>query len=369
MMIDSLREMVVESPGYYIGFVGLIIGIVFGYIVFVTNFCTMGSISDILNFGDYRRFRAWLLAGAVAILGATYLRGSGITDISKAMYLTTNFNWLGNVVGGLMFGIGMVFAGGCVSRNLVRAGAGDLRSFVVLIVTGIFAFMTIGGIIGPVRIGAFASTTLDLTEYNLSSQSAGSFLTLFSGLDLDTANLIAMVAIVGALLIFCFKDSAFRKSFPHLTAGIGIGLTVVAGWFITGLAFDEFADVATPIASLTFVRPSGDSLDYLMRYTALGAPGFGVVTTVGAIIGGFFGALTSGRFNLISFASPKDTLNNMVGGALMGTGGVIALGCTVGQAITGFSTLAVGSMITFVFIVLGGIMAIKYMEYRIMAAA
>jgi len=285
------------------------------------------------------------------------------------MYLTTNFNWLGNVVGGLLFGIGMVFAGGCVSRNLVRAGAGDLRSLLVLVVVGIFAFMTIGGILGPVRVAAFSASTLDLTDYNMASQSAGSFISMFSGINTETANFGAMVLIVAALLVYVFKDASFRKSAPHLVAGIGIGLCIVAGWMLTGLAFDEFADQATPIASLTYVRPTGDSIDYLMRFTALGAPGFGVVTTLGALLGGTLGAISRGRFSVITFAKPSDTLNNLFGASLMGVGGVVALGCTVGQALSGFSTLAVGSMITFIFIVIGAIIGMKYMEYRVMAAA
>jgi uncharacterized membrane protein YedE/YeeE len=367
MMIENMRELVVDDPGIYVSLIGLLIGTVFGYIVYVTNFCTMGSISDILNFGDYKRFRSWLLAAAVAIIGATYLQNFGISDINSAMYLTPNFNWLGNVVGGLLFGFGMVFAGGCVSRNLVRAGAGDLRSALVLVVTGIFGYMTIGGILGPIRLSAFDWSIVDLTDYNLESQSAGSIISLFSGIDASSANLAAIVVIVAALIFYCFKDASFRKSIPHLVAGTGIGLCVVAGWMITGLAFDEFAEQAVPVASLTFVRPTGDTLEYLMRFTALGAPGFGVVSVAGALLGGFLGAFSKGRFNLTTFANAKDTVYNMFGAALMGIGGVLALGCTVGQALSGFSTMAVGSMITFVFIIIGGIAGVKYLERLIMA--
>ncbi len=366
-MIESFRELVVESPGFYVGFGGLLIGLVFGYIVYITNFCTMGSISDIINFGDYRRFRSWLLAAAVAIVGAAYLRNTGIADIGSAMYLTPNFNWLANIVGGLMFGFGMVFAGGCASRNLVRAGSGDMRSVVVLIVIGIFGYMTIGGIIGPVRVAVFGPTVIDLTEYDLENQSAGALMSLLSDIDVTTANFYATIAIVLALLVYCFMSLKFLKSIPHLAAGIIIGLCVVAGWMLTGLAFDEFADQAVPVASLTFVRPSGDTLDYLMRYTALGAPNFGVVTVAGALLGGFLGALSRGRLHMSTFANPTDFLRNVFGAALMGIGGVLALGCTVGQALSGFSTLAVGSMITFVFIVIGGIFGVKSLERLIMA--
>lgn len=366
-MIDGLRELVVASPGFYVGLGGLLIGTIFGFIIYVTNFCTMGSISDIVSFGDYRRFRAWLLAAAVALIGTFLLQSTGLAEISGAMYLTPNLNWLANIVGGLMFGFGMVFAGGCVSKNLVRAGGGDLRSVVVLIVVGIFAYMTIGGIIGPLRLAVFAPTMIDLTTFEVDSQSIGSILSIFTSLDAATANLYIMVLLAAILLIYCFKDTQFRTSPAHIVAGVGIGLCVIAGWFLTGLAFDEFADQAVPIASLTFVRPTGDSLEYLMRYTALGAPGFGVVTLFGALLGGFLGALSKGRLHMITFANAKDSQRNFIGAAMMGVGGVLALGCTIGQALTGFSTLAVGSMITFVFIVIGGIAGVKYLERLIMA--
>ncbi len=366
-MIENLRELVVESPDFYVGYGGLLIGTVFGFVVYVTNFCTMGSISDILSFGDYRRFRAWLLAAAVAILGAFYLANTGIADIGSSMYLTTSFNWLGNVIGGAIFGFGMVFAGGCVTKNLARAGGGDLRSLIVLVVTGLFGYMTIGGILGPIRAAIFGPATIDLTNYDIDSQSAGSILSVFTGIDAPTGNFGAMVVIVLVLLVYCFKDAGFRKSLPHLAAGLIIGLCITAGWMLTGMAYDEFAEKVVPVSSLTFVRPSGDTLEYLTRFTALGAPGFGVVTLVGTILGAFAGSLVQGRFHITTFASPKDTIRNLFGATLMGIGGVLALGCTVGQALSGFSTLAVGSMITFVFIVIGGIVGVKTLERIIMA--
>jgi len=178
IMIDTLKEIVIESPAFYIGWGGLLIGIVFGFIVYRTNFCTMGSISDIMSFGDFRRFRSWMLAVAVAILGVALLQAIGVADMANSMYLSPNFGWLGNVVGGLMFGFGMVFSGGCISRNLVRAGSGDLRSVVILLVTGLFAFMTIGGLLGPARVAIFGPATVNLGDLNMATQGAGEFLYL-----------------------------------------------------------------------------------------------------------------------------------------------------------------------------------------------
>lgn len=361
-MIDVWREAVIESAAFYVGWGGLLIGLAFGYLVQVTNFCTMGSISDIVTFGSYNRFRAWLLAGATAILGVAAIEGAGVANMADSMYLTPNLNWLANIVGGMMFGFGMVFAGGCISRNLVRAGGGDLGSVVVLVITGIFAFMTIGGLFGPLRVTLFDPTAIDLAASGMETQRLGEIVARVTGLSGQTAILATVIIIAAALLFFCFANASFRSSPRDIVAGFGIGACVVAGWFLTGLAADDFADFPVRLTSLTYVRPAGDTIDYLMRYTALGPPGFAVTTTFGAIAGGFAGAATSGQLSLTGFADPADSLRNMTGAALMGTGGVLALGCTVGQAMTGFSTLAVGSIITFAAIVTGGVIGIKTIE-------
>ena len=360
-MLEMWRETIVENPGFYLGWGGLLIGTIFGFIVYRTNFCTMGSISDILSFGDYRRFRSWLLAAGVAMIGVAILERSGVADFSLAMYVSPNFTWGANIVGGFVFGIGMVLGGGCVSKNLVRAGGGDLRSLVVLIVIGISAFMTIGGLFGPFRIAAFTPVTTDLTEMGLSDQRLGSVLSALTGMQAPTASLVALIIMAGGILVYCLKDKGFRSSPVHLAAGIGIGLCVIAGWVLTGLAYDEFADNPTLI-SLTFARPTGDSLDYLMRFTAFSGPGFGVVTTAGVILGAFLAAISQKKFALATFSDTNDTVRNLFGAVLMGFGGVLALGCTIGQALTGFSTLAIGSGLTFIFIVVGGIAGMKVME-------
>lgn len=365
-MIDALRDIIIESPGFYIGWGGLLIGTLFGFIVHRTNFCTMGSISDIMNFGDYRRFRSWLLATAVAIVGVTILEAKEVANFADSIYLTPSFNWLGNIAGGLIFGFGMVYAGGCTSRNLVRAGGGDLRSLFVLVIVGIFGYMTIGGLLGPLRVMIFEPTTVNLADYGLDSQRTGDILAMLTGMEVDTARLVALVVILGGFLGYVFKDKEFLKSPGHIIAGVGIGLLVVAGWFLTALAADDFADVPVALASLTYVRPSGDTLDYLMRFTAYATPSFAVVTTLGALLGGFLGAITQGKFHIATFADGKDTLRNMFGGALMGIGGVVALGCTVGQAVSGASTMALGSYITFLFIIIGCIAGLKYMEHQMM---
>lgn len=365
-MIEVIREMVIEAPQVYVPWGGFAIATVFGYIVYITNFCTMGSISDFMSFGDFRRFRSWLLAAAVAMLGVALLRKFEVADFDTAMYLAPNLTWLAHIVGGLVFGVGMVLSGGCISKNLVRAGSGDMRAGLVLVVAGLFAYMTIGGLLGPLRIALFGGSTIDLTEMGMEKQGFGDVIAAFTGMDIATSNAISLGILAGGILIYCFMNASFRTSPMHIIAGVGIGLCVVLGWALTGLAQDDFADVPVQLISLSYVRPAGDTLDYLMRATAYEGPSFNVMTFLGVLFGGFIGALSKGRLALATFSDKDDTRRNMIGAAMMGFGGVAALGCTVGQGVTGLSTMAVGSAITLAFIVLGGIIGIKYMEWSLM---
>ena len=366
--MDALREAILEQPAQYLAIGGLIIGFVFGYIVYRTNFCTMGSISDILNLGDYNRFRAWILAAVTALVGAQLLHYFGIIDLTKSMYLSANLNWTGNLLGGLMFGYGMVFAGGCASKNLARVGGGDLRSAVTLTVMGIVGYMSIGGIIGPARNWLAQNTSVSLSDLvGAETQGLGDLLANTTMLPSGSANLLAMAAISLVALIYVFASKDYRSQPVHIVSGLGIGLCVTAGWFLTGLAFDELADKPVTPISLTYVRPTGDMLEWLQRFTADMIPGFGVATVIGALLGSFTAAKIAGRFKITSFADTADTRRNLYGAILMGIGGVIALGCTVGQAITGVSTLAAGSFLTFFSIVIGGIIGMKRFEKALMA--
>lgn len=362
--MSALRELIQANGALWLAWGGFVIGALFGGIVYRTNFCTMGAISDILNLGDWRRMRAWLLAGATALAGAQVLDAAGVVDLSKSMYLGASLNWVGSIAGGLLFGFGMVFSGGCASRNLARAGGGDLRALLTLVVIGIFAYMTIGGLIGPLRAAIEQSMSISLPA---KSQSLGDLLAAGLGLPGRSGSTIASVVIVGAALVYCFKDAEFRKSPAHVVAGLGIGLCATAGWALTGLAFDDLADKPTAPISLTYVRPTGDTLEWMQRFTAARMPGFGVASVLGAIFGAFVTAKAMGRFRLATFSDTGDTLRCLMGAAMMGIGGVLALGCTMGQAITGVSTLALGSFLTFVAIVAGGVYGLKVLERWLMS--
>ncbi len=362
--MEGLREVVAANGPQWLAVGGLVIGFIFGAIVFRTNFCTMGSVSDIVNLGDWRRFRAWVLAAATALAGTQALAALGAVDLTKSMYLGANFNWVGHIVGGLIFGFGMVFAGGCPSRNLSRAGGGDLRALLTLVVIGLVAYMAIGGIFGPARAALEQATSFALPA---PTQSIGDLVARGIGMSASTARTIVAVAIVAVAFAFCFKDGEFRSSPLHVWSGIAVGLCVAAGWALTGLAFDDLADRPTAPISLTYVRPTGDALEWLQRYTAGPLPGFGVASVFGAIFGAFVAAIAMGRFRVSTFSDKGDTVRCLLGAAMMGIGGVMALGCTVGQAITGVSTLALGSFVTFGAIIVGAIVGLKALERWLMS--
>jgi uncharacterized membrane protein YedE/YeeE len=363
--MPAIREALLNNAPLSLALGGLLIGGLFGAVVFRTNYCAMGSLSDIYNFGDYRRFRAWLLAAATALLGAQLLARGGIVALDKSMYLVPTLNWVGNAVGGVVFGVGMVFAGGCPSRNLARAGGGDLRSLITLVVLGLTAYMAIGGVLGPLRARLEVATAVPLA---LESQGLDHLLSATLRVPLGAANLLAALLLAGGAVIYCLADKKFRASRIHVLSGLAVGGCVVAGWALTGLAIDEFAPRPLQPVSLTYIRPTGDTLEWLQRFTAEPVPSFGVSSVFGALFGAGAAAAAMGRFRLIGFSDTGDMIRNLLGAALMGVGGVLALGCTVGQAITGVSTLAFGSLLTFAAIVVGGFWGLRLLERTLLDA-
>lgn len=338
---------------------GLVIGFGFGALIQRTGFCVMGSLSDAAGFGDTRRLRAWMLAIAIALIGTHLLEAYASLDLSQSRYLGPRLNWLGHAAGGFVFGIGMVLAGGCASRNLVRAGSGDLRSLMVVLVIGVSAYATISGVMGYARASLANATAVSMQSMDLPSQHLGDIIATLSFADPKTIRITVVSSIAVGLVLFALSDRAFRASPRHIISGIGVGLAVVAGWALTTLAHDAFADRPTIIQSLSFIAPIGAALDWFQRATAIGLPGFAASSVIGTLIGGFAAAQLSRSFALQTFHDVSDTVRHLIGAVLMGVGGVFALGCTIGQGVSGLATLSLGSIISVAAIVLGGIVTIR----------
>ncbi|MBF0246527.1 MAG: YeeE/YedE family protein [Alphaproteobacteria bacterium] len=340
-------------------------GIVFGATANKTNFCTMGGVSDMVLMGDTNRFRAWMLAVAVALLGTQALHMLGLIDLTRApsdggaIYLSSTLGWPGAILGGLLFGFGMTRAGGCGNKTLVRLGAGNLKSIIVFLVMGITGYMTMRGLFGLPRLELERLNT-DLSGFGLESQSMAEIAGAITGVDAETAR-IAVTAVIGlGLLAYCFKSAEFRGSFTDISGGVIIGLLIPVGWWITGvIGFDEFSP--TQLFSFTFVAPSGDAIQYLMTFTG-STINFGIAGVFGVIAGSFVMALATKTFHIEAFSGSDDMISHLTGAVMMGVGGVLALGCTIGQGVTGMSTLALGSLIALAAIIAGAVWGMKSLE-------
>jgi len=356
---------------------GFALAFIFGAVANKTNFCTMGAVSDIVNMGDWGRMRMWLLAIAVAILGANALQFAGVVDLSKSIYTGPNFTWLSYLVGGFVFGVGMTLGSGCGSKTLIRVGGGNLKSLVVFVFLGIAAYVTMRGLLGAFRVAALDPVSVALST----GQDLPSLLAKALSVDKKTMVLACALAVAGLLLVFVFIDREFRGNFEGILGGVVVGLVVVGGWYVSGklgyLAEDpntlQEAFVATNtgrMESLSMVAPQAYTLELLMFWTDKSKiVTFGVASAIGIVAGSAAYALASGKFHWESFRDAEDTANHMIGGVLMGFGGVTAMGCTVGQGISGFSTLALGSMLTFLSIVAGSAATLKWQYARMLREA
>jgi uncharacterized protein len=349
-----------------------LLAFVFGAVGHKTNFCTMGAVSDWVNMGDLNRMRMWLLAIGVAILGANALHLAGLVDLSKSIYPGPNFTWLSYLVGGFLFGVGMTLGSGCGSKTLIRIGGGNLKSVVVFIVAGIAAYMTLRGILGAFRVGVLeqASATLS-TGQDLPSLAAA------IGGSKQIWIVVFSLLFGLAFVLFAYASKEFRGNFDYTLGGVVTGLVVVGGWYVSGhigyLAEDpntlQEAFVATNtgrMEAFSFVSPLAYTLEYLMLWTdKTKIITYGIASVAGVIAGSFAYALASGKFRWEGFRNAEDTGMHMIGGLLMGFGGITALGCTIGQGISGFSTLALGSIMTFLAIIAGSAATMKWQYWRI----
>lgn len=333
------------EPAQLVILAGLVIGLVYGSVGLLSGFCLMSSMRGWLADGDGRLVRSYALAIAVAIAASQILAGYGMVDLGKSIYLQQTFSAPVLFLGGLLFGYGMVLSNGCGSRALVLLGRGNLRSFVVVIVLGIAAQMTLKGLIAPARIALVQALQTTVTANSLPS------LLAMLGLTEAVSRVLAAAVIVVALILFAFAHPDFRRSPGQIATGIIVGLLVAGGWSITGyLGADDFNPV--PVTSLTFIAPIADALQYAMLSTGL-TLNFGIATVAGVFIGSLVTALVTGRFKLEGYSSPRHMLRSAGGAALMGIGGVMAFGCSIGQGLTGVSTLALGSFVAVTGILVG----------------
>ena len=349
---------------HLVALLGFCIALVFGFVGNKTHFCTMGAISDVINMGSRARLGAWFLAVGIAVLGAQFLDLSGMVELGGTMYLSTNFLYLSYILGGLTFGVGMTLAAGCGQRNLVRVGGGNLKALVVVIVLGITAYMTMRGLLAIVRLDLIYKADMDLQNLGMESQGVSQAVSAVTGIsDGITLQSILAILIGLAFIGYALKHSEFRTSFDNILAGVVIGVCVILAWYVTGYVGQDDFDPIDP-QGLTFIGPTGNTLSYLMTFTGAEI-NFGIAVTFGMILGSFIYAISSGNFRLETFSNQSEMVSHLIGAVLMGFGGALSFGCTIGQGVTGISTLAIGSFLALGSIFFGSALTMK-MQYHML---
>lgn len=371
-----------------------ILSVVLGAVVNKTNFCTMGAVSDMVNISDFGRFRAWLLAIAVATIGVSVFEYMELVDVSDTFppYRGNSLIYIENILGGFLFGIGMTFASGCGNKTLIRIGGGNIKSIMVFIIIAIIAYYMSNPFpdsdktlysalfydwVNPLAI------SLD-TKQDIGAMLGGSDNT-------QPMRLVAGLVVASGMLFYIFKAADFRSNKDNILAGIAIGLIIVSAWYMSSnitvnaedshyslsdyyaewdmLAEDDEGKPATGRTlspqSFTFINPIGQSFGYMKDSFNPALLTFGLVSVFGVIFGSLLWSLISKSFRIEWFVDFKDFLNHTLGAILMGFGGVLALGCTIGQGITGMSTLALGSILTFISIIFGSALTMKIQYYKL----
>jgi hypothetical protein len=335
------------------------LSLVFGGIANKANFCTMGAVSDWINMGDLNRMRSWMLAVVTAILGVGILEYTGSIDLSLTTsnetsnppYRTANFIWLRHLLGGLM--LVLIIMGICAWWML----------FTNLSYNGFLQWML------PLSI--------DFSLQDIPSQDIAAVVFGLAGVEWGPTHGLIIALLAGLPLLFwILRAGDFRQNLELVSAGLVIGALIVIAWYVTAggagqtlmeeLEFMDEPPFFTGAQSLTFIGPSGHIVQYLKESFAATFLTFGVATIAGVVFGSFLYTLIFRKIRIEWFVSWNDFFMHAAGAVLMGIGGVLAMGCTIGQGISGVSTLALGSILTILSIIAGSAATMKYQYYLMM---
>lgn len=400
----------------------LLISLALGFVAHRTNFCTMGAISDYANFGNKSRLRSWVLAMATAIFSIAILEHMGIVNVTDSFpgYRSEQFIWLENIIGGILFGVGMTFAGGCGNKTLVRLGEGNMNSLIVAIAISVVAYYMINPLPGTdvtIYSYAFYDWIRPLSVDLIHPQDIGAFVShytssLFNATIEDIRFIAAMlISFIAFTWVFKVKNKAH-----NIVAGFLIGTFVVGFWAVSSVVkIDLEGEPSTMVSymeewdmayeqpesepevddintlkpnntnsfrpqSYTFVSPIGGTYGFIKDISSADSDSdnqslimstrpllsMGLMAVIGVIIGSFFSSIASKQFSLEFKRSPRVITSNLISGMTMGVGGVLSLGCTIGQGITGVSTLAIGSFVTLFAIIIGSFATQKFMYWKLM---
>ncbi len=374
-----------------------IIAFVMGAVVNKTNFCTMGAVSDLVNMNDTNRMRSWILAGTVALIGVLVIEAMGRANLSAGTlppYRGSVFQWGRYILGGVLFGIGMTLASGCGNKTLIRIGGGNIKSVFVFVIIAVIAYYMVDPFkeLPATWYQTYFASWLGKASISLNTpQDFGSIVAGWFGSSALTTRLVVGGIIAAISLFIIFRSSDFRTSKENIFSGVVVGIAVLLAWYITSNVLVNTEDGSMKLTqfygewdmmmdsddgkpkngstnlqpqSFTFISPIGQMFGYAGSGFASSFMTFGVLSVLGVILGSFVWSLLSRSFRVEWFVSFKDFYTHVIGGILMGFGGVLGLGCTVGQGITGVSTLAAGSFLALISIIFGSALTMKIQYYK-----
>ena len=321
--------------------VGLIGGVVLGLAARLGDFCTLGAIEQAVYGGDQRRLRLWGVIVGTAVIGTGLLGAVGVIDTAATIYHQTRWLPLASVLGGGLFGYGMALAGNCGFGALVRFGGGDLRSMVVLVVMAIFGFIALSGPLAPVRVALFPQ------EAAVVAQGPAAF----------APPLLVALVVGGACWAWALAHGPLRESRAMLGWGVAAGAAVVWCLAATSILGQQSLGAVAPEGP-SYTAPLGRTLIFLMTSTAGGVT-FSVGSVVGVALGAMAGSTYRGLFRWEACEDPRELGRQLSGAAMMGVGGVVAMGCSVGQGITATATLAWSGPVTLAAIGLGAVAGLR----------
>ena len=327
---------------------GLIGGLALGLAARRGRFCTLGAIEDAAYGQDWKRLRMWALVLAVAIAGTFLLAYLGGFDRGATLYARLSWNPAAAIIGGLVFGYGMAIAGNCGYGALARLGGGDLRSFVIVVVMGLVAYLVMSGPLAPLRVQLFPTGPGDGTASGYADLAASA---------LSVPPLLPALLFAAALAGWALADRGFRASRQAILWSVVAGAAIVSGWWAT-TAIGNRSFEAVAVESHAFTAPVGETLLYVMTGST-GGPSFAVGSVVGVVLGAMIGSLSKGQFRWEACDDPGELGRQILGGAFMGVGGVLALGCSVGQGLTAFSTLAYSAPVVLAAVVAGALLGLR----------
>lgn len=332
------------TDGQLAAVAGLIGGVMLGLAARVGRFCSMGAVEDAVYGADLGRMRMMAMAAAVAIAGTFVLLSLGVFDPNQTRYFRTEWSPAGSVVGGLLFGTGMALVGTCGFGSLARAGGGDLRGLVMVLVIGISAFATIAGPLAGLRLWI-----VPVVPIGSGTSDHGIAEIVASALSVPAALPAALAA--AALAGWALMDSRFRRLSDHLVWSVVAGLAIVLAWLATAtIARTAFDPVETE--SFTFVAPLGQGILYLMT-ADFGDLDFALGAVIGVSLGAAIGSLFKSEFRWEACDDARELGRQMFGAMMMGFGGVLAAGCTIGQGLSALSLLSLSAPVTILSILVG----------------